>query len=241
MSGKSFLILTALALPLLASCQTVSVEEAKKITATFEGESYVAPPRTINDILQIFTVVLLEPTTIEPDHCSTEDEESGGLSKTILELKELLKQGSGNDRITVPEHLRKKGWAKKINYAYDVYHKIAGQEQFRGNIPEAIRYMELALESVPHKNPAYQHAHLAKTYVLAGNLKAAEDSLNRALTFISQQKTPGAGTLIMTTWAKAAVAEARGDLLKAANGLRQARTISRENKKTWNQRFVLTS
>jgi hypothetical protein len=53
MRGKSFLILTTLALPLLASCQTVSVEEAKKITATFEGESYVPPPRTINDILQV--------------------------------------------------------------------------------------------------------------------------------------------------------------------------------------------
>ncbi|MCH7487654.1 MAG: CHAT domain-containing protein, partial [Proteobacteria bacterium] len=83
--------------------------------------------------------------------------------------------------------------------------------------------------------------HLAKTYVLAGNLKAAEDSLNRALTFVSQQKTPGANTLIMTTWAEAAVAEARGDLLKAENGLRKAIRISRENKKTGNQRFVLTS
>ena len=95
-----------------------------------------------------------------------------------MELKELLKQGSGNDRITVPEHLRKKGWAKKINYAYDVYHRIAGREQFRGHIPEAIRYMEPALESVPYTNPSYQPAQLAQTYVLAGTLKPAAAPLH---------------------------------------------------------------
>jgi len=142
---------------------------------------------------------------------------SRGMEVSLLELKDLLNQGSGNDRITLPEHLRNKGWAKKIKFAYDVYGSIARREQFRGNIPEAIRYMELDLESRPSKNPAYQHANLAKSYVLAGNLNAAEKSLNRALTFASRQKKPGAGTLMMTPWAEASVAEAKGDLLKAEN------------------------
>lgn len=43
----------------IAACQTtgsqktVSVEEAKQITATFEGQSFVPPPRTITDILEV--------------------------------------------------------------------------------------------------------------------------------------------------------------------------------------------
>src|SRR5579863_9417622 len=41
----------------LAACQpekkVVSVEEAKKVTAAFEGTGFVAPPRTITDITAI--------------------------------------------------------------------------------------------------------------------------------------------------------------------------------------------
>ncbi len=45
-------------LPGLVACQTagpppVSLEEAKKITATFEESYFVPPPRTINDITKI--------------------------------------------------------------------------------------------------------------------------------------------------------------------------------------------
>ena len=36
---------------LLASCQTtLSLDEAKKITAKFEGQSFTPPPKTIEDI-----------------------------------------------------------------------------------------------------------------------------------------------------------------------------------------------
>ena len=38
----------------------VSLEEAKQITARFEGESFVPPPRTINDILSNLLLVVGE-------------------------------------------------------------------------------------------------------------------------------------------------------------------------------------
>ena len=39
---------------LLAGCQTpLLLEEAKTVTATFEGKGFVAPPRTIKDITAI--------------------------------------------------------------------------------------------------------------------------------------------------------------------------------------------
>ena len=53
-----FPILIGMALPLLlAGCQdealVVSLEEAKKITASFEGQSFVPPPRMITDVTEI--------------------------------------------------------------------------------------------------------------------------------------------------------------------------------------------
>ena len=55
---KLAVILTAAIAPALAACESgppaVSLEEAKQITARFEGESFVPPPRTINDITAIF-------------------------------------------------------------------------------------------------------------------------------------------------------------------------------------------
>ena len=54
----------------LAACQTdgtstpvVSLEEAKQITASFEGASFVPPPKTIYDI----TAILDEQKLADPD------------------------------------------------------------------------------------------------------------------------------------------------------------------------------
>ncbi len=64
---KLVTILAAPIVPLLAACESgapaVSLEEAKQITATFEGESFVPPPRTINDI----TAVLDEQKLADPE------------------------------------------------------------------------------------------------------------------------------------------------------------------------------
>ena len=53
-----------LLLPALAACQMklVSLEEAKQITATFEGSTFTPPPRTIKDI----TAILDEQKLADP-------------------------------------------------------------------------------------------------------------------------------------------------------------------------------
>ena len=147
-----------------------------------------------------------------------------------MELKSLLTQGSGDAPIRVPRYLRHRGWAKNINYAYDVYRKIANTEQILGNIPEAIRYMKLALDSQPYEYPAYYQALLVKAYVLGGNLKAAEDTLSSALYSLSKIENIGACARLVILSAKAAVAEARGELPKAEIAFRDAIRFARENK-----------
>src|SRR5262249_58666160 len=47
-------VLTLVLSLLIPACQNaMSIEEAKKVTATFNGAGFVPPPRTINDIVAI--------------------------------------------------------------------------------------------------------------------------------------------------------------------------------------------
>ena len=56
MRTSLFKIVSSLAIPvILGSCQTasLSLEKAKQVTATFEGETFKRPPKTIRDITAI--------------------------------------------------------------------------------------------------------------------------------------------------------------------------------------------
>lgn len=58
MRFKSVLVSTVCVLPLITGCQTdsreaVSLEQAKQVTAKFEGQSFTPPPRTLEDITAI--------------------------------------------------------------------------------------------------------------------------------------------------------------------------------------------
>ena len=221
---------------LLAACQTgtVSLEEAKRVTASFEGPSYVAPPRTINDLLQLFPTFRVRPTVLELDSCRAGKNRKPHVVAQIEVFKELLKQGSGRDRITVSDYLRSwDGMFDDIKYAYDVYRAISQVEQMRGNIPEAIRYKELQIRSVPY-NPAGLYGQLAQIYMLAGNLKVAEEKLENARHF--RRRLPNPRDWGRDTWghlqftaAEAVIAEATGDLNQAENKFRAAAKLVREN------------
>ena len=61
----AFLVLSLLVA--LAACErTVSIEEAKRITAEFEGKGFVPPPRTIKDI----TAILDQQTIADPEEAA---------------------------------------------------------------------------------------------------------------------------------------------------------------------------
>ena len=86
---KLAIILTAAIAPVLAACEggppTVSLEEAKQITAKFEGESFVPPPRTINDITAILDQQkLADPEAAEEARASARRRPPPGLSGVDL-------------------------------------------------------------------------------------------------------------------------------------------------------------
>lgn len=57
------LSLVVLTVPVFVGGQTMSIEEAKKVTASFSGNSFVPPPRTIDDL----TVLLDQQKRLDPN------------------------------------------------------------------------------------------------------------------------------------------------------------------------------
>jgi hypothetical protein len=71
--GIRLLAVASVALQLLSGCKTVerepptiSLEQAKKVSATFEGQSFTPPPRTIDDIAGVLDdYELADPKAME--------------------------------------------------------------------------------------------------------------------------------------------------------------------------------
>ena len=75
----SAMIAGVVAVALLGACQTdgtstpaMSLKEAKQVTATFEGGSFVPPPRTIADI----TAILDQQTLADPEEIARQEAEA---------------------------------------------------------------------------------------------------------------------------------------------------------------------
>jgi len=89
-------IVTSVAVSLVAACgpQTVSLEEAKQITATFEGSSFTPPPKTIADISKLLDEHKeMKPETarrIEANRAAAAEPIPAGLAG--MELAEFLLQ-----------------------------------------------------------------------------------------------------------------------------------------------------
>src|SRR6266851_3494486 len=83
MARSRRLILTVSALALgLAACQpaSVSLDEAKKITANFQGQGFVAPPRTIADISAILDQQRPDPAAAASARAAADAQPTAGSS-----------------------------------------------------------------------------------------------------------------------------------------------------------------
>ena len=88
----SAVIAGVVAVALLGACQTdgtstpaMSLDEAKQVTATFEGGSFVPPPRTINDITAVLDQQkLADPEELARHKVKAEAEPPVGTSKSAL-------------------------------------------------------------------------------------------------------------------------------------------------------------
>ena len=189
-------------LAILTSCQTgsnkpptLSVEEAKQVTMTFEGTSFTAPPRTITDITDILDQqgisdpakidMFLEQANAAPPnttdaatlakHYLVKGSANRHLGRTTNALEDFRKAYKFQEEFQVPLGQRTK-----------VLQRLAGLEAEAGNIRAAIRYKKQSVQETPTVSG---YRGLVFMYARTGDFRAAEQARNKGKSLIRKAST----------------------------------------------------
>ncbi len=203
----------------LAACQTdgtstpvVSLEEAKQITASFEGASFVPPPKTIYDI----TAILDEQKLADPDAAAKARAEAaeepppdvrgvalakfywqrgwaaskiGDVKRQIADLKEAERLSKDADTKT----------------RHSILWDLGIAETYTGNFSDAIRHREEALAKVTEENRGAlitRGAILASLYASSGDLDAADRLLAKSKRVYDEARSWKAWTKWGSSWTR---------------------------------------
>lgn len=188
----------------LAACNTsreaISIDKAKKITASFEGSAFTPPPRAINDILDI----LKEDTTADtgflnkhkeqvkrPLPSNADDEEFsrfylaramsriqlGQMKNTLTDIRLSLKHLNN-----VPANARYAD--QQLRRLESRVRHIAGKiERVNGNFRKSIDIYAEGLEGRPNFSLM---ARQARAYQVLGDLEKAEEFKQEAISFATR-------------------------------------------------------
>ena len=220
----SIVVLSAV---LAGGCQTtVSLEEAKKVTATFESTSFVPPPRTITDI----TAILDQQPIADPEgsarRVAKADEEPppdagastlarfyyarGKAANAIgrqLQYVEDLRTAAGYDEQSTTSNSR-------------LWSDLAWAESMVGNYKSAIRHMKRRV-AAEDKNWGAQ-GNLTRMLVRSGDMAAAEAAERRTLQLIDSSRRPHPWKPVMRAITRFSVLEGQGRYAEAEPLLRTA-------------------
>ena len=182
---------------LLAGCQVsvkdtkppaVSLEEAKKITATFAGSTFTPPPRTINDVTAILRQEKPEDLKSYQQALSLADNEPPAKDNASKLASFYLKRANaahdvGRARQEIEDYRTalKHGSKSGFKYLKQVMFGLGTAEARSGNYSRGIQYMERAINrgNAPVGKSIYT-ATLARLYALVGDLNTAKKALDRA-------------------------------------------------------------
>ena len=229
-------LVSTLAIALLTSaCQgTMSIEEAKKVTASFSGASFVPPPRTINDITAILDQQKLAnpaavtkararadqapPKTTDPNTLSDFYYQRGlaarEIGRTLQEIDDLARAAQ---LVVSPEILMELGRAEVTS----------------GSFSSALKDFRQAIGAVPNSQRGWLiglNALLAGFSALAGDFDAAEAAMQECLRVLAESNNwrdgvpPGARARWngLAAWAQANILEAKGQFVRAEASWREA-------------------
>ena len=204
---------------LISACQTggppaLSLEEAKKATASFANSSFVPPPKSVNDILS-----KIANADLRPRPCADITDFSDA------EIRRLM-------RIAPARNAKIPGSVKIA--------EIQADHQFRrGNFQRSVKYLRWAIDAVPpgfnsnyvRATRAMLYARLATYLAYAGHFDAAEDALSDALGSGQQVKRIYLGKWTLARY-NLQINEARGAIAASKGNLRLAegyfRLVSKE-------------
>jgi len=183
---------------LAAACQTtpkVSIEEAKKITAEQSDVSFVAPPRSIEDVTAILNQQkIAEPEKSERDYAAADNPPpASGDARELAEFyrkrgRAALKIGRNAQALTdfrkAAAYVPDAGLGNKISHA--IYKNVGFAEVSAGNYKNAILAFHNALA---RRQTPVAYRGLAQIYARSGNFDAAEDARDNAQRMIEKMRS----------------------------------------------------
>tara|TARA_Y100001934_G_scaffold36525_1_gene42096 strand:- start:6367 stop:7614 length:1248 start_codon:yes stop_codon:yes gene_type:complete len=182
---------------LMSSCQTgtdrrptVSLEEARRVVANFEGSILLPPLRTIDDITRILDEqVVADPKEMERARDRVEAVPPADIAG--IELVKLLQDRGLAARVIgdVPRQLENFKDAERLsrdadaNTRIDILRDLSVAQILAGNFAEALRHREMAIAAVPYgrlDRCLGMSATISVQYARAGDLDTAEKRLTDA-------------------------------------------------------------
>jgi CHAT domain-containing protein/Flp pilus assembly protein TadD len=228
---------------LLAGCQsTLSLEEAKKVTASFEGTSFVPPPRTITDI----TAILDQQTIANPEESTQraakadEQPPAAGDAETLARFywaRGKVANVVGRQQQYLEDLRTALQYAEKTtSVAPRLWNDLAWAESSVGNYKTAVHLMQLRTRAEPENWSAA--ASLARVLIRSGDMEAAEAQKRSALQMIANSRSTSPWLSINKANLEYEVLEAQGQYAQAETFIREAMSVfesaglARENS-TW--------
>ena len=225
-----------IAIPLilfLASCVTsakwggpkaVSLEEAKKITATFEGHSFTPPPRTINDITKVLAqekpddMKYFQKALELADHTPPATKDTLKLANFYLK-RAYAAHGVGRAKQQVEDYRL----AVKYGHQSTAMWQLGYAEAMGGNFSRGLQIMErsIAMENSPVAKSIWM-AVIATVYAKIGDLSAAQNTLdladqNRNQAIMTLRRMPS----LVRAKMDSAISRGRGQVLDSMGHLRK--------------------
>ena len=171
-----------------AGSPSVSLEEAKKITATFEGQPFTPPPRTINDITAILAqdrpedLESFNSALIHADQEPPATKDTSTLANFYFK-RALAAHEVGRARQEIDDYRQAVNYGSKSNSSTlrQAMWNMGLAEIRSGNFSRGIKYMEnaIAIGNGPVGRSVY-HALLASFYAKCGDLEAAQEALAKS-------------------------------------------------------------
>ena len=238
----------------LSACQTtMSIEEAKKVTAEFAGGAFVPPPRTIEDITAILDQQKPDPRAAEQamakaDQAPPNTTDRSALTKFYFDrgraAREIGRSRQEIDDLTKALSLTGPG-APVADY--EILHNLGMAELNGGNFSRSIEYRQKAITVVPPNQRGWLitlHGGLVGIHASWGDLKAAEAAFaattqvfTESLRWTNQRPEWIASRRVSLADAEAKILEARGRYAAAEPLYRRAiALLSNEpvfSKHTW--------
>jgi CHAT domain-containing protein len=231
MSTRRFVVL-ALGL-LTTACQTtMSVEEARRVTAQFAGGSFIPPPRTVDDITAILDqqkrtnpdalagaqalVDAQPPTSSDPSRLADFYHQRGLAAREVGRFTQELEDLS-----------RAAGYARRMEILSD----LSWAHYNGGNFSRARRIREEMLGYQPDRGgwQLSNHAFLARLYAITGDLAAAEAATRESTRLLgASRRWQGVPSETIASM-ESAVATAQASVAEARGRYEQAEAFYRES------------